>query len=202
MTIADEAARLTLHCDHGVNAQRTIDVQTRTDLDTIAKALRAAAGWLGDPEQYRMEAGGKVLGNPRGRKQPQVTRGKTTPLDRMLGTESEFTFRSNLRNRVDHQVEVTRRHARVWRASDYPLLIDMNVNGHRELTNSRHSSASSARAPVLPWIFTSRCLTAVATATNFRRLRISIPLLASSSACSFSYADHISSGVAAVVNIH
>ena len=40
MVISNEAARLTLHCDHGESASRTIDVQTRTDLNTIAKALR------------------------------------------------------------------------------------------------------------------------------------------------------------------
>ena len=131
MVIPDEAARLTLYCDHGENASRTIDVQTRTDLDTIAKALRAAAGWAADSEQYRMQVGGKLFGNPRGRSQPQVTRGKTTPLERMLKTANEFTFRSNLRSKIEHRVQLTGRHTRVWRASDYPLLID--IQGEMDL---------------------------------------------------------------------
>ena len=125
MVISDEVARLTLHCDHRENSSRTIDVQTRTNLDTIAKALRAAAGWVADSEQYRMQVGAKLFGNPRGRSQPQVTRGKTTPLERMLKTANEFTFRSNLRSKIEHLVQLTGRHTRVWRATDYPLLIDI-----------------------------------------------------------------------------
>ena len=126
MVISDEVARLILYCDHGEDASRTIDVQARTDLDTVAKALRAAAGWNGDPEQYRMEAGGKIFGNPRGRSLPHITRGRTTPVEGMLATEREFTFRNNLRSKTEHRVRLTARHQRIWRASDYPVLVDLH----------------------------------------------------------------------------
>ena len=130
----DEVARLILYCDHGQNATRTIDVQTRTDLDTVARSLRAIAGWTGDTGQYRMATSGKLYGNPPGRSQPHVTRGKSTPIARMLKTDGGFTFRSSLKTKLEHRVVLLRHHMRIWRASDYPMLIDIRgeMNLHRE----------------------------------------------------------------------
>ena len=134
MVTSDEVARLVLYCDHAEDATRTSDVQTRTDLDTVAKALRAAAGWNRDPKQYRMVAGDTTFGNPGGRSLPHITRGKSTPIDRMMSTGREFTFRSNLQSKTAHRVRIAALHKRVWRASDYPVLVDLQgeMALHRE----------------------------------------------------------------------
>ena len=170
MTTSDEVARLTLYCDHRTGTgggRRVIEVQTKTDLDTIAKTLRAAAGWEGDPDQYRFETNGKLFGNPRGRSQPQVVRGKTTPLERMLQHETEFTFRSNLQSSVEHRVAVEARHSRIWQASDYPLLIDLD--GEIE----RHSQPKDWELE-LGWVNTPENAAWLATGKTTRKSHLAI----------------------------
>ena len=116
--------RLSVEDPQGTST-RTLDVAECTNLDTTAAALRAAAGWHRDRGEYRIETPDAVFGNPRGRSRPEIRAGRSARLGDLAGRHGSFAFRSALRKSRGHTVTVEDVRPAMWRASDHPLLVDL-----------------------------------------------------------------------------
>ena len=105
-------------------SSRAIDILPTTQLDVVAQALRAVSNRDRDENQYRIEIGPEIYGNPPGRSQAHVLRG-TKPLEKALGAAVSFRFRSNLRQKKGHIVDVEKVFRSIWAPEDHPLLVDI-----------------------------------------------------------------------------